>query len=135
MAQIAAIGAGATIVMDVWLQVLKRVGIPIQNFAMLGRWIGHWADGQWHHTAIASAGVAFGLFLAFFHAAWAGLVAAGQAQKFLDFIFWAHFIAPPYQIQPFEITRAAILIGITFLVGLTLGVVGALFWNMSTRRA
>ena len=55
MAQIAAIGAGATIVMDVWLQVLKRVGIPIQNFAMLGRWIGHWADGQWHHTAIAKA--------------------------------------------------------------------------------
>lgn len=55
MAQIAAIGAGATIVMDGWLQALKRVGIPSQNFAMLGRWIGHWADGQWHHAAIAKA--------------------------------------------------------------------------------
>ena len=78
-------------------------------------------------------GVVFGLFLALFHAAWAGLVAAGVAQKLMDFIFWAHFIAPPYQIQPFEITRAAILVGITFLVGLTFGVVGASCWNMSTR--
>lgn len=78
-------------------------------------------------------GAVFGLFLALFHAAWAGLVAAGVAQKFMDFIFWAHFIAPPYQIQPFEITRAAILVGITFLSGLIFGVVGASFWNTSTR--
>ena len=55
VAQIAAIGAGATIVMDGWLQLLKRVGMPSQNFAMLGRWIGHWADGQWHHAAITKA--------------------------------------------------------------------------------
>ena len=79
------------------------------------------------------AGVSFGLFLAFVHAGWAGLVAAGAAQKLMDFIFWAHFIAPPYQIQPFEIAPAAILVGITFLAGLTLGAVGAFFWNMSRR--
>ena len=79
------------------------------------------------------AGVVFGLFLAFFHTAWAGLVAAGLAQKLIDFVFWAHFIAPPYQIQPSEITRAAILVGITFLAGLTFGVVGGSFWNISTR--
>jgi hypothetical protein len=79
------------------------------------------------------AGVIFGLFLAFFHTAWAGLVAAGLAQRLMDFIFWAHFIAPPYHIQPFEIGRASILIVITFLAGLTFGVVGGSFWNMSTR--
>src|SRR6185503_9955823 len=78
-------------------------------------------------------GVIFGLFLAFFHAAWAGLVAAGLAQKVIDFIFWAHFIAPPYQIEPGEVTRAAILVGITFLAGLTFGVIGGSFWNMSRR--
>lgn len=49
------IGVGATAVMDVWLQALKKAGVPVQNFAMLGRWIGHWADGQWHHAAIAKA--------------------------------------------------------------------------------
>ena len=79
------------------------------------------------------AGVVFGLFLAFFHTAWAGLVAAGLAQKLMDFIFWAHFIAPPYQIQPFEIGRASILVVITFLAGLTFGLVGGWFWNLSTR--
>lgn len=79
------------------------------------------------------AGVVFGLFLAFFHAAWASLVAAGLAQKFMDFVFWAHFIAPPYQIQPFELMRAAILVGLTFLAGLTLGAVGGVFWNLSVR--
>jgi hypothetical protein len=79
------------------------------------------------------AGVVFGLFLAFFHTAWAGLVAAGLAQKLMDFIFWAHFIAPPYLIQPFEIGQAFILIVITFLAGLTFGVVSGSFWNMSTR--
>jgi len=77
------------------------------------------------------AGIVFGLFLAFFHAAWAGLVAAGQAQRLIDFIFWAHFIAPPYQIQPFEFARAAILVGVTFLAGLTFGVVGGA-WPGST---
>lgn len=49
------IGAGATAVMDAWLQILKAAGVPAQNFAMLGRWIGHWPDGQWRHAAIAKA--------------------------------------------------------------------------------
>ena len=106
--------------------------------AAQGRW-GDWRLGSIFQGGEAMkispirAGVAFGLVLAFFHAAWAGLVAAGLAQRLIDFIFWAHFIAPPYQIQPFELTRAAILVGIAFLAGLTFGVVGGTFWNMSTR--
>lgn len=51
----ALIGVSATAVMDVWLQALKMAGVPTQNFAMLGRWIGHWPNGQWHHQAIAKA--------------------------------------------------------------------------------
>lgn len=51
----AMIGIGATAVFDIWLQALKRAGVPVQNFAMLGRWIGHWKDGQWHHAAISKA--------------------------------------------------------------------------------
>lgn len=49
------IGAGATAVMDVWLQLLKIVGVPVQSFALLGRWIGHWRQAQWHHDTIAKA--------------------------------------------------------------------------------
>ena len=49
------IGMGATALMDIWLQILNRFGVPTQNFALLGRWIGHWRHGIWRHEAIAAA--------------------------------------------------------------------------------
>lgn len=74
-------------------------------------------------------GLILGLFLAAFHAGWAFLVALGWAQKLVDFVFWAHFITPPYRIEPFEAARAAILIGFVFLVGTIMGWLAALLWN------
>jgi energy-converting hydrogenase Eha subunit B len=47
------IGAGATVVMDVWAALLKRFGIASLNFALLGRWIGHLPSGRWFHGNIA----------------------------------------------------------------------------------
>jgi hypothetical protein len=47
------IGAGATVVMDVWAAVLRRFGVPSLNFAFLGRWIGHLRRGRWLHESIA----------------------------------------------------------------------------------
>ena len=55
LARIVLIGIGATAVMDVWLLLLKKAGVPVQSFAMLGRWIGHWAHGAWRHDALARA--------------------------------------------------------------------------------
>lgn len=49
------IGAGATMVMDVWAAVLRRFGIPSLKFAFLGRWIGHIPRGRWFHQGIAKA--------------------------------------------------------------------------------
>ena len=50
------IGVGATIVMDLWGVLLKRCfGIPALNFAMVGRWIGHFPRGRFVHDAIAQA--------------------------------------------------------------------------------
>lgn len=49
------LGAGATLVMDVWAYLLKQLGIPSLNFAFLGRWIGHLPHGQWMHPSIAKA--------------------------------------------------------------------------------
>jgi hypothetical protein len=49
------IGAGATIVMDVWATVLRRLGVASLSFAFLGRWIGHLPRGQWRHESIAQA--------------------------------------------------------------------------------
>lgn len=49
------IGIGATAIMDTWLLLLRRMGVPILNFAFVGRWVGHLFRGQFAHTAIAKA--------------------------------------------------------------------------------
>lgn len=54
-ATIALVGAGATAVLDAWLLLLQRLGIPTMNFALLGRWVGHGLRGRWRHAAMARA--------------------------------------------------------------------------------
>lgn len=50
------IGAGATLVMDLWGLLLKLVfGIPSLNYAMVGRWIGHFPRGRFRHGNIGQA--------------------------------------------------------------------------------
>ena len=74
-------------------------------------------------------GITFGLLLAVFHACWAALLALGWAQSLMNFIFWAHFISPPWHIEAFAWGRACLLIGITFASGLIIGAVGGWLWN------
>jgi hypothetical protein len=51
-----AIGIGATLLMDIWNQFLKRAfGIPSLNYCLLGRWVSHIPGGTIRHTSIASA--------------------------------------------------------------------------------
>lgn len=54
-ARAAAIGVGATLLMDVWALLLRRAGVPSLNLALLGRWVGHVFRGRVRHTRIASA--------------------------------------------------------------------------------
>ncbi|MDC9592901.1 DUF2938 domain-containing protein [Xenorhabdus sp. IM139775] len=50
------IGAGATVVMDLWAVFIKRCfGIPSLNYSMVGRWIGHIPKGKFIHTSILQA--------------------------------------------------------------------------------
>lgn len=51
----ALIGVGATLVMDGWAFLLRQLGVPSLNLALLGRWIGHLRRGQWMHASIAKA--------------------------------------------------------------------------------
>jgi hypothetical protein len=54
-ARVVLIGAGATAVMDLWLLLLQRVGVPTTNFALIGRWVGHLARGRVAHSTISTS--------------------------------------------------------------------------------
>lgn len=49
------IGIGATVVMDVWLTFLKRMGAQTLDFAYIGRWVGHLFRGKFTHASIKKA--------------------------------------------------------------------------------
>lgn len=49
------IGSGATVVMDIWLTFLKRMGVQTLNFAFIGRWVGHLFRGRFAHPSIGKA--------------------------------------------------------------------------------
>lgn len=52
---IIAIGAGATLVMDAWLVVLRQLGVRTASFGLIGRWVAHIFRGRWVHASIAKA--------------------------------------------------------------------------------
>lgn len=55
-AQILTIGVSATVVMDLWALVLRRIfGIGSLDFAMVGRWLGHMRAGRFAHAGIGRA--------------------------------------------------------------------------------
>ena len=50
------IGIGGAALMDVWSFVLRRgFDIPTLDYALLGRWIGHFPRGRFRHVRISSA--------------------------------------------------------------------------------
>ena len=53
--QVALVGIGATVFMDLWLMLLKRLGVAVQPMAFIGRWVGHLSRGRFAHAAIARA--------------------------------------------------------------------------------
>lgn len=52
----AAVGVGATLVMDLWNLFLKvAFGIPSLDLCLLGRWVGHMPAGTFRHEGIWGA--------------------------------------------------------------------------------
>lgn len=108
------IGSGATAVMDAWLAALKRAGVRTLDLALVGRWIGHLAQGRLTHEAIAQSpplraeralgwlthyavGVAFaGLLVALEGSAWLQAPTPGPAVA----IGAATTIVPLFVMQP-----------------------------------
>ena len=50
------IGAGATLLLDLWSLFLQRVfKVPFPNLCLLGRWLRYMPEGKFAHASIASA--------------------------------------------------------------------------------
>lgn len=74
-------------------------------------------------------GMVVGGFFGLWHFVWSLLVAVGVAQALINFVFWLHFIQPPYTIALFRADLAVALIVITAIIGYIMGWVLAAIWN------
>ena len=90
IARVALIGIGATAVMDLWLLLLQRLRIPTLNFALVGRWVGHWRRGVFTHASIAKAAPVKGELALGWLAHYATGVAFGALLAGLGGVQWIH---------------------------------------------
>ena len=89
------VGTGATAFMDAWWWLQKRVfGVPVLDYAMVGRWLGHLARGRLRHDAIAAAPRVAGERLLGWTAHYAIGVAFAGVLLGVAGIGWAHAPSP-----------------------------------------
>lgn len=74
-------------------------------------------------------GLVLGLVVSGMHLLWAIAIALGFAQPLLDWIYWLHMLSNPFQVAPFNVVTAGMLVIVTFVVGYAMGWVIATVWN------
>ncbi len=74
-------------------------------------------------------GLVLALMAGGIHVLWSLIVAMGWGQSLINFIFWVHFIKPVYEIEPFNIGTALLLVLVTASIGYAVGNGVAMLWN------
>lgn len=81
------------------------------------------------HINPAKTGLCVGIVIGLWHFMWAALVAVGWASAVIDFVLKLHFIQMQYELAPFAMSTAAMLVALTFCIGTLLGILFAIVWN------
>ena len=81
------------------------------------------------HINPAKTGLCVGIVICLWHFMWATLVAVGWAKAVIDFVLKLHFIQMQYELAPFAMGTAAMLVALTFCIGALLGILFAIVWN------
>lgn len=82
-----------------------------------------------HQFHAHKVGLVFGGLLALLHALWALMVFTGTAKPYLDYIFGLHFLNFQYDIAPFSIGNAVMLVIVTGVIGYIIGWIFGWLWN------
>jgi hypothetical protein len=79
------LGVGATAVMDICALAAQRLfGIPMSDWGMVGRWVGHFPQGRFRHDSIAKAAPVRGELVI----GWVTHYATGIAYAALSFLVY-----------------------------------------------
>ncbi|MBY6193736.1 DUF2938 domain-containing protein [Marinobacter hydrocarbonoclasticus] len=109
-----AVGVGATVILDLWIALFAKLGMPGPDWAMVGRWVGHMPKGRFVNDDIKrvepikgelalgwlvhyGTGIAYGLILV-----------AIQGRGWLEeptimpalILLWVSLIAPYFLMMP-----------------------------------
>jgi hypothetical protein len=81
------------------------------------------------HVDVNRAGIVGAVILAGWHMAWSVLVAAGMAQRVMDFVYRLHSLKSDAVVQSFDPAMAGLLLLLTAGLGYLLGAGTAAMWN------
>jgi hypothetical protein len=118
------VGFGGTIVLDLYALIMSRVlGVPVTNWAMVGRWFGNMAHGQFVQVAMSEARPAEGELAI----GWIVHYAIGIGYGLLLLSFWGKFWLERPTLLPPMILAWVLLVApyLIMMPGMGMGIAGS----------